>query len=92
MSSYLLDTTLVVVHESGEFTGDIDMLTGRAALVSCIARTACEVYEISASDLRRILNEMPQRSDILLRAFLMRRQLLEESGFMGARAVGSRYS
>ncbi len=86
------DEKLVVIHEPGEFTGDIDMLTGRAAIVSGIAQTACEAYEISAADLRRILNEMPQLSDILLKAFLMRRQLLEESGFTGARVVGSRYS
>jgi thioredoxin reductase (NADPH) len=83
---------LVVTHGPGEFTGDIDMLTGRAAIVSGIAQTACEVYEISAADLRRILTEMPQLSDILLRAFLLRRQMLEESGLTGARVVGSRFS
>lgn len=86
------EAKLVAVHEAGEFTGDIDMLTGRAAIVSCIAQSDCDVYEISAVDLRRILNEMPQLSDILLRAFLMRRQLLEESGLTGARVVGSRFS
>jgi thioredoxin reductase (NADPH) len=83
---------LVAIHEPGEFTGDIDMLTGRSTLVTGVARTACETYEISAVDLRRILNEMPRVSDILLRAFLMRRQLLEQSGFTGARVVGSRFS
>lgn len=83
---------IVTVHACGEFTGDVDMLTGRPALVSAIARTACEVYEISAADLRRILSEKPRLSDVLLGAFLMRRQLLEESGFTGVRVVGSRYS
>jgi len=83
---------IVTVHEAREFTGDVDMLTGRAVLVSAIARTPCEAYEISAADLRRILNELPSVSDVLLRAFLMRRQLLEESGFTGVRVVGSRYS
>ncbi len=83
---------IVTVHEPREFTGDVDMLTGRPVLVSVIARTPCEAYEISAGDLRRILNEIPQLSDVLLRAFLMRRQLLEESGFTGVRVVGSRYS
>ncbi len=83
---------IVTVHEPREFTGDVDMLTGRAVVVSAIARTPCEVYEISAADLRRILNEMPRVSDVLLRAFLMRRQLLEESGFTGVRVVGSRYA
>lgn len=67
----------VTVHQAREFTGDVDMLTGRAVLVSAIARTDCEVHEISAADLRRILNEMSQLSDVLLRAFLLRRQLFE---------------
>jgi thioredoxin reductase (NADPH) len=82
----------VTIHRAREFTGDVDMLTGRPVLVSAIARTLCEAYEISAVDLRRILNEMPQVSDVLLRAFLMRRELLEEAGFTGVRVVGSRYS
>lgn len=83
---------VLVVHEPGEFTGDVDLLTGRPSLVSAIARGACEAYEIQPADLRRILNDMPWLSDILLRAFLMRRQLLEESGFTGVRVVGSRFS
>lgn len=83
---------IVTIHELGEFTGDVDMLTGRAVLVSAVAHTPCEVSQIEAADLRRILNEMPRLSDILLRAFLMRRQLFEESGAAGVRVVGSRYS
>jgi len=81
----------VVVHQPGEFTGDIDMLTGRPAVVSAIARTDCEVYEMSAVDLRKLLGEVPFIGDVLLRGFLMRRQLLLESGFVGVRVVGSRY-
>ncbi|MGD9651636.1 MAG: Crp/Fnr family transcriptional regulator, partial [Candidatus Dadabacteria bacterium] len=81
----------VVVHQAGEFTGDIDMLTGRPAVVSAIARTDCEVYEMSAVDLRKLLGEVPFIGDVLLRGFLMRRQLLLESGFVGVRVVGSRY-
>lgn len=83
---------IVTVHEAREFTGDVDMLTGRAVMVSAVARTACEVYEVAAVDLRRILNETPAVSDVLLKAFLMRRQLFEESGLAGVRVVGSRYS
>lgn len=83
---------IVTVHEPREFTGDVDMLTGRPVLVSAIARTPCEVYEISTADLRRILHDMPHLSDVLLRAFLMRRQLMEESGFTEVRVVGSRYA
>ena len=63
----------VTVHEPGEFTGDIDMLTGRPSVVSAIARTDCEVYEMSAVELRKLLGEVPFIGDVLLRGFLMRR-------------------
>jgi len=35
------------VHGPGEFTGDVAQITGGPALVSAIARTDCEVYEVS---------------------------------------------
>lgn len=83
--------TLVTVHEPGEFTGDIDILTGRPAVVSAFARTPCEVYEIAGNELRRILNEVPRIGDVLLTGFLTRRELLKQSGFSGIKVIGSRY-
>jgi thioredoxin reductase (NADPH) len=68
------------------------MLTGRPEVGSCISRTACEVYEISADDSRRILNEIPRLNDVLLRGFLMCTQLLEASGFASVGVLGARYS
>lgn len=82
----------VTVHEEKEFTGDVDMLTGNPSLVTAIAKGSCEVYEISASDLRRILKEIPKLGDCILQAFLSRRQLLEESEFLGLKVVGSKFS
>ena len=82
----------VTVHEEKEFTGDITMLTGKPSPVSAIARGNCQVYEISSSDLKRILKEVPTLGDCILQAFLTRRKLLEESDFMGLRVVGSKYS
>lgn len=86
------DDEIVAMHEAGEFTGDVDMLTGRPVIVSAIAWTACDVVRIPAGELRRILGEQPLLSDLLLRAFLMRRQLYEASDFTGVRVIGSRYS
>src|SRR4029077_5523866 len=37
----------VVMHEPGEFTGEVAQLTGSGALVSAVARGDCELYEIS---------------------------------------------
>ncbi len=81
------------VHGPGEFTGEVSQLTGGPMLVSAIARTDCEVYEVSADGLREILNKYPDLGDTILHAFIARRQLLTESGsFTGLRVIGSRYS
>src|SRR5207249_5444186 len=68
-------------------------LTGGPSVVSAVARGDCEVYEVTAEGLRQILNLHPDLGDIILQAFLARRQLLLESGnFTGLRVIGSRYS
>ena len=83
----------VTVHRPGEFTGDVSHLTGSPSVVSAIARGECEVYEVSADVLRQVLNRSPQLGDLILQAFIARRQLLRESGeFTGLRVIGSRYS
>ncbi|MBZ5724389.1 MAG: FAD-dependent oxidoreductase [Acidobacteriia bacterium] len=83
----------ITVHRPGEFTGDISHLTGLPAIVSAVARGDCEVYEITGEALRAALNQCPGVSDIILQAFIARRQLLRESpNFMGLRVIGSRYS
>jgi thioredoxin reductase (NADPH) len=83
----------VTVHRTGGFTGDISHLTGNPSVVSGVARGDCEVYEISGDALRRALNQCPELSDIVLQAFIARRQLLRQSpDFTGLRVIGSRYS
>jgi thioredoxin reductase (NADPH) len=83
----------LVVHRAGQFTGDISHLTGRPAVVSAVARSDCEVYEMSTEVLRRVLNQCPDLSDVILQAFIARRQLVRDSGaFTGLRVIGSRYS
>ncbi len=77
----------------GDFTGDVGHLTGSPKVVSAIARSDCEVYEMSEADLRKVLNQDPQISDLILQAFIARRQLMRESPeFTGLRVIGSRYS
>src|SRR5207248_2540362 len=57
------------------------------------ARGDCEVYEVSGDALRSALNQCPVISDLILQAFIARRQLLRESpNFTGLRVIGSRYS
>jgi thioredoxin reductase (NADPH) len=83
----------ITIHRKGEFTGDISHLTGMPAIFAAIARGNCEVFEISGEALRHLLNQCPGLSDIILQAFIARRQLLRESpNFIGLRVIGSRYS
>ena len=83
----------LTVHRKGAFTGDISHLTGNPPLVSGVARGDCEVVEISRDALNQALNQCPSLSDIVLQAFIARRQLLRQSAeFTGLRVIGSRYS
>jgi thioredoxin reductase (NADPH) len=85
--------TTIAVLGRGEFTGDVAHLTGGPSLISAVARVDCEAYEVSAEGVREILNRFPDLGDVILRAFIARRHLLQESGsFTGVRVIGSRYS
>ena len=42
----------VRVHGTGDFAGDVSQLTGGPALVRAVARTDCEVFEVSNQGLR----------------------------------------
>jgi thioredoxin reductase (NADPH) len=82
----------VVVHQPGEFTGDVDMLSGRAVLVEGRATRDGRVLQLDADQLRRAVEELPELGETLLKAFIARRRLLLEDGFEGVRIIGSRFS
>jgi thioredoxin reductase (NADPH) len=83
----------VTVHGPGEFTGDVAQLTGSPALLSAVARDDCEVYEVSPDALRPLINLHPDLGDVILQAFIARRELLQASGtYTALRVIGSRYS
>jgi thioredoxin reductase (NADPH) len=83
---------VVTVHRAGEFTGDIDTLTGRAAMVTGTVTETARVLEIGTANLRRAVDELPDFGEVVLSAFLMRRTLLIDDGFQGVRIIGSRFS
>lgn len=86
------DESRVTLHEPGEFTGDVDMLTGRASLVTATAREPGRVLRLAADQIQDLIARRPELSDVILEAFLMRRTLLLEEGFTGLQIVGSRFS
>jgi thioredoxin reductase (NADPH) len=82
----------VVTHGVGEFTGDVDMLTGRAALVTARAIQAGRVLKLDAHSLREAVQGFSEVGEKVLKAFLQRRALLLQAGFQGLRIIGSRFS
>jgi thioredoxin reductase (NADPH) len=79
---------VVAIHEEGQFTGDVDFLTRRPAVVSACADGECEACRVPATAVRDLLNEIPALSELLLQAFTARRELLQANGFVGTRVVG----
>jgi thioredoxin reductase (NADPH) len=83
----------ITVHGPGAFTGDVSHLTGNPSVIRAVTQGPTEVYAVSSSALRQLLNQCPALSDIVLQAFVARRQLLRQSAdFVGLRVIGSRYS
>ena len=82
----------VTVHEPGEFVGDVDLLTGRAALVTARMQGDGAVLAIAPERLKAIVGQLPEIGETLLQAFLMRRTLLLDGGFEGLKIIGSRFS
>ncbi len=82
----------IVTHEPGEFTGELDVLLGRNALVRMRTRVASELLEVDRSDLGRIVQTDAELSEIFLRAFLLRRAYLVSNSLGGVVLVGSSHS
>src|SRR5260370_15342731 len=79
---------VIVVHDPGQFSGDIDLLTGRPVIVTAMARGQTRVLCIPGSHLRALLNRVPSLGEKLITAFTRRRELLSQMGTLGLRVVG----
>jgi thioredoxin reductase (NADPH) len=79
------------VFRAGRFPGELNMLTGQAMYLSAVVRRGGEVLVIPREQLKEVVTEEPNLSDIILKAFLARRAYLMRSG-VGLRIVGSRNS
>src|SRR5439155_51097 len=82
----------LVIHEAGEFTGEVDMISGRQSLVSARALDATELLEIDPADLRHIVQTDAELSELFLRAFVLRRAHLITNTLGGVVLVGSGHS
>jgi len=82
----------IVQHQPGQFTGELAMLSGRRSLVCARMGEAGEVIELDREGMQRLVQTDAELSDILMRAFIMRRLELIALGRGDVVLIGSAHS
>jgi len=80
---------VVVTYGRGQFTGEINMLSGRPPLVRARAGTAGEVVEMDRAHMLALVQTDAEIGEILMRAFIVRRVELIAQGLGDAIVIGS---
>ena len=84
--------TLVTVHGPSEFTGEVNMLSGRRSLVRARATKPGKVIELDHQQMFGLVQTDAELSDILMRAFILRRVELIAAGVGDIILIGSTHS
>jgi thioredoxin reductase (NADPH) len=83
------EAQLIVTHEPGGFMGELAQLGGRPALVDAIVKEPTEVIVIPPAQLRALLIAEAELGERIMRALILRRMGLLETGAGGPVIVGS---
>jgi thioredoxin reductase (NADPH) len=68
----------IVRHGAGRFLGEMNMLTDQTVYLTARVVEPGRIHRISAARFRDVMREEPEISDLLLRTFLERRELLRQ--------------
>ena len=82
------ERVVFVRYGAGYFTGDIDLLTRRPAIVSVEAETAVEAIRLTPKQLRNLFTRRPQLGEKFWKSYQRRRELLLTSKFRGLTVYG----
>jgi thioredoxin reductase (NADPH) len=82
---------LIAVHGPRRFLGELSLLTGQAAFFTAVVAEPGEVLVVPVKRLRELVSQDAALADLVLRAYLLRREMLIGLG-AGFQIVGSRYS
>ena len=83
--------TLVTIHQPGQFTGEVNMLSGRPALVRSRVIESGEVIELDREQLLALVQTDSELSELIMRAFILRRVELIAHGLGDVVLVGSNH-
>jgi thioredoxin reductase (NADPH) len=83
--------TLVAAHGPGQFTGEVNMLSGRRALFRARATEPGEVVELDREEMLSLVQNDAEIGEILMRAFIFRRVELIAHGIGDVVLIGSNH-
>lgn len=82
----------IAKHGPGEFTGEVNMISGQRSLVRGRVTEPGIFLEVNGEGLKSLVAKDAELGDIFMRAFILRRLLLIRSGYGNAILLGSRHS
>src|SRR3989454_145417 len=83
--------TLVAVYGPGQFTGEVNMLSGRPAILRVRASESGELIEVDREHLLALVQTDSELSELIMRAFILRRVALIAHGLGDVVLIGSNH-
>ncbi len=82
----------IVRHSAPGFLGEMNLLSGQTVFLTAVATQPMRYIAVDRMKLRELLFEDPELSDLLLSAFVQRREMLQEREGIGVEVLGPRDS
>jgi thioredoxin reductase (NADPH) len=82
----------IVRHGASGFLGEMNLLSGQTVFLTAVVTEPLRYIAVEREELRRLLREDAPLSDILLSAFVARRELLQQRQGIGIEILGPRQS
>jgi thioredoxin reductase (NADPH) len=84
--------TLLFIVRAGQFAGEINILSGRSAMAHVRTRQDAEILQLARESFLTVVQTDAELSEIVMRAFILRRVELLVQGIGDATVVGSSHS
>lgn len=82
----------LIRHGPTGFVGELNLLTGQTVFLNAVATEPMRYIAVDRMKLRELLFENPDLADLLLSAFVARRELLQGEDGLGVEVIGPRSS
>src|SRR4051812_47137053 len=83
---------IVTTHQRGQFSGELNLLTGRRGLAMIRATKPGQVIVIPRDEVLRLVQTDAEISEIFMRAFILRRAALVDRGTGDVIVLGSEFT